>query len=78
VRHLYTTISRVGNSIHAWGDIAGSIKPGNTNLKGRLSTVALLIKAACFVTEVNNNFIIKMSQSKLVRTRRSSVLRLPL
>ncbi len=34
--------------------------PGNTNERGRLSTVYLLIKVACFVTKVNNIFSIKI------------------
>jgi hypothetical protein len=46
-------------------DICGSFesqilsKPGNANWGGRLSTVDLLIKVACFVKEVNNIFDIK-------------------
>ncbi len=43
-----------------------------------LSAVYLLIKVACFVREVNNTFDIKRSWSKLVSTRRSTVLSLPL
>ncbi len=35
--------------------------PGNTNYGGRLSTVDLLIKVACFVKKENNIFNIKMS-----------------
>ncbi len=42
--------------------------------QGRLSTVNLLIKVVCFVSKVN----IKMTWLKLVRARRSTVLRLPL
>jgi hypothetical protein len=34
---------------------------GNTNRRGKLSTVELLIKVACFVKEVNNIFDLKMS-----------------
>jgi len=34
-------------------------KPGNTNRGGRLNTVDLLIKVACFVQRVNNIFNIK-------------------
>jgi hypothetical protein len=34
---------------------------GNTNRGGRLSTVDLLIKVACFVKKENNTFNIKMS-----------------
>jgi hypothetical protein len=35
-------------------------KTGNTNIRGRLSTVDLLIIVACFVTKVNNIFNIKI------------------
>jgi len=42
----------------------------------RLSTVYLLIKVACFVKLVNNIFNIKRSWSKLISTRRSTVLNL--
>jgi hypothetical protein len=52
--------------------------PGNTNWRGRLSTVDLFIEVACFVDKVNNIFIIKSSRSKLVSTRRSTVLSPPL
>ncbi len=52
--------------------------PGNTNWRGRLSTVDLFIEVACFVDKINNILIIKSSRSKLVRTRRSTVLGLPL
>jgi len=38
-----------------------AIKPGNTNWGGRLSTVDLLIKVACFVKKVNNIFNVKRS-----------------
>jgi hypothetical protein len=38
-----------------------SVKPGNTNKRGRLGTVDLLIKVALFVKEVNNSFNIKRS-----------------
>ncbi len=37
------------------------VNPGNTNLRGKLSTVDLLIKVACFVTKVNDIFNIKRS-----------------
>jgi len=30
------------------------VRPGNTNLRRRLSTVGLLAKLACFATKVNN------------------------
>ncbi len=46
--------------------------------RGRSNTVDLLIKDDCFVKRVLNIFNTKMSCSKLVRTRRSSVLNLPL
>jgi hypothetical protein len=44
-----------------WGSFESQIlsKPGNTNWVGRISTVDLLIKLACFVNEVNNIFDIK-------------------
>ncbi len=46
---------------------------------GRLSTVDLLIKVACFVIDVCNNVCnVKSNLSKLFRTRRSTVLCLPL
>jgi hypothetical protein len=51
---------------------------GNTNLGGRLSTIYLFIKVACFVKKVNNIFTIKRTWNKLVGTRRSTVLGLPL
>ncbi len=35
--------------------------PGNTTRGGRLSTIGLLIKVACFVEEVNIKFYIKRS-----------------
>ncbi len=44
----------------------------DTYWRARLSTVGLLI---CFITKLNNIFSIKMSRSKLVSTRRSTVLR---
>jgi len=53
-------------------------RPGNTNWGGRPSTIDLLIKVACFCKKENNIFNIKMSWSKLVSTRRSTVLSLPL
>jgi hypothetical protein len=37
------------------------VMPGNTNIGGRLGTVDLLIKVACFVKEVNDIFKIKRS-----------------
>jgi hypothetical protein len=52
--------------------------PGNPYWRGRLSTVDLLIKAACFVTKENRIFSTKTSWSKLVGTRRSTILNPPL
>jgi hypothetical protein len=51
--------------------------PGNTNSKGWLRTVDLLIKVACFAKKLNIVYIIKSSWSKLVVTWRSTVLSLP-
>jgi hypothetical protein len=48
--------------------------PGNTKWGGRLNTVDLLIKVACFVKNVNNIFNIKRSWLKQVCSRRSTVL----
>jgi hypothetical protein len=45
---------------------------------GRLSTVDLHIKVACFARKVKNVCNIKSSLSKLVCTRKAFVLRLPL
>ncbi len=53
-----------------------SIIAGNTNCRGRLSTVDLLIMLACFCKKVNNVFDIKCSGSKRVNTRRSTLLNL--
>ncbi len=36
-------------------------QPENTNSRGRLSTIDLLIEVACFATQVNNIFNLKMS-----------------
>ena len=47
-------------------------------LRGGLSSVDLLIKVACFVKKENIIFNLKMSRSKLVCTRRSTVLSLSL
>ena len=55
-----------------------SVYPGNTNYGGRIGTVYLLIKIACFVKDVNNIFNIKRNLSELVSIRRSIVLSLPL
>ncbi len=53
-------------------------QPGSTNEKGRISTVDLLIKAPCFVRKSNIFLYFKMRECKLVITRRSTVLSLPL
>ncbi len=45
---------------------------------GLLSMIDLLSKLTCFVKKANNVFKIKSSWSKLVSTRRSTVLGLPL
>ncbi len=50
---------------------------GNPFWGGRLSTVDLLIKVACFVIKINNIFNLKTRRSTRVRTRRSTVLSLP-
>ncbi len=50
---------------------------GNANWRGRLSTIDLLIKVACFGTKINHIFNIKMRWSELVSTRRSTVLSHP-
>ncbi len=47
-----------------------------TNIRGRLSMVDLLIRLARFVKKLYNIFNIKKSWSKLVSTRRSTVLSL--
>jgi hypothetical protein len=49
---------------------------GNNNLRRRLSTVDPLNKVACFVKHLYI-FILKKSLSKLVSTRRSTILSLP-
>ncbi len=54
------------------------VQPGNTNRRGKLSTVDLLVKVAGFVRGVDNIFSTKRSWPKLVTTRRSTVLRLSL
>jgi hypothetical protein len=50
--------------------------PWNTNWGGRISTVDLLIKVACYVK--HNIFNINRSWTKLVSARRSTVLSLPI
>jgi hypothetical protein len=49
---------------------------GNTNEKGRQSTVDFLIKVACFIMKVKKVCYIKSSRAKLVSTRRSTLLNL--
>ena len=51
--------------------------PGNTNWRGRLSTVGLLIEVACFCKKSKNVCKIKRSCIKQVCRRRSIVLGLP-
>jgi hypothetical protein len=48
-----TLLSMLGNLL--------MLIPGSTNREGRLSTVDLLIRVACFVKKENNNYNIKMS-----------------
>jgi hypothetical protein len=55
-----------------------SVTPGNPNWRGRLSTVDLTIKVACFCKKVNNVCNIKSPWSKLVSTRTLTELILPL
>jgi hypothetical protein len=50
----------------------------NTNWKKRLSTLDLVIQVACFVTNVIHIFDVKLSRTKLISTRRSTVLNHPL
>jgi len=52
--------------------------PGKPYWRGRLSTVNLLIWVRSFEKKVNNIFSMKSSWSKLVSTRRSTVMILPL
>jgi len=54
------------------------VKPGNPYQRGRFSTVDLPIKVACFVGKKNNISSIKMSYTKLVDTRWSTVRSLSL
>ncbi len=60
----------------ACSDVMDKLKP--ENLRGRLSTVDLLIKLACFVKDENNVCFLKVSLYKLVSARRSAVQSLPL
>ncbi len=54
-----------------------NVKAGKTNNKGKLGTVDLLIKEACFAKNEKNIFNINSNLSKLVSARRSTVLCLP-
>jgi len=54
------------------------IEPGNTNRRGKLSTVGLLIKVACFGNKQSKGCYIKICLAKLISARRSTVLSLPL
>ncbi len=49
----------------------------NCEKQGRFSTVDLIFRVACFVKKENKVFNMKSSKSKLVSTRRSTVLTLP-
>ncbi len=49
-------------------------KPEKINWGGRLCTVDLLIKVACLVKKAKNIFNLQWSWSKLVSTRRSTIL----
>jgi hypothetical protein len=63
------------------GTVAVSGIVANTRellLNGRLSTVDLLIKIGCFVKMEKHSSSMKSSLGKLVRTRRLTVLILPL
>jgi hypothetical protein len=51
---------------------------GKSYLRERPSTVDLLVKMGCFVKTEKYCYTLKSSLSKLVRTRRSTVLILPL
>jgi hypothetical protein len=54
------------------------VTPSRENyLKRRLGTDDLLIKIACFVTELSNMFNLKISYSKPGSARRLTVLNLP-
>ncbi len=51
---------------------------GNTNWRGRLCTINLLIEIGCFVAKLNNIFNEKWHGHNLLVKRRSTVLSLPL
>jgi len=69
-------------SLYHWATAASIDKKqfyaGNTNERGRLCTLDLLSKVACFDKEVSIVSVFKSSLFKLVSTRRSMVLILPL
>ncbi len=54
-----------------------TVQPRNTNWSGRLSTIDLLIKVACFEPKIKIIFNTKRSWSKLGSTRSPTVLSLP-
>ncbi len=58
-------------------EASGILGTGNTNGRERLNTIGPLIKVS-FYKKVNNVYNTKSSLSKLVSTRRSSVLSLPI
>ncbi len=68
-------MSSIGSS---WSRKFWSFNPWKSDREGRTSTVDLRIKVACFVKKFINIFNLKMSWYKLVCTRRSIVLSLPL
>ncbi len=53
------------------------VQPRNANWKGSLSTIDPLIKLACFLRIVSNIFYLKRSLSRLLSTRRPTVLSTP-
>jgi hypothetical protein len=58
----------------AWAKLyTAQLCKGKTNRRGRLSTVDLLIKVACFLTKVNN--ILNMKKSCIRKTSFSSQLK---
>jgi hypothetical protein len=50
------------------------LRPGKPYWRGKISMVDLLIKKGCFVKKEKYSFSLKSSQSKLVSSRRSTVL----
>ncbi len=54
----------LGSGLPEFSPISVSVitpKAGNTNWRGRISTIDLLIRIACFVTQVNDSVNIKSS-----------------